>query len=109
MSQIIYENPENMIKNIFTKKNDNKECTVFISINDINAPGKFYINTINEDDKDDLNPLLNPNENSSKFFDENNKNKIKEIKIKINNIFDLEKKNEYYKKFNDNKSKLNKI
>ena len=54
---------------------------------------------------------LNPNESSSKSFNfdeiENNKNKIKEINIE--KIFDLEENNEYYKKFNDNKSKLYKI
>ena len=63
--------------------------------------------------KDNNDLQLNPNEKSSKYFNfdeiENNKNKIKEINIKIEKIFDLEEKNEYYKKFNDNKSKLYKI
>ena len=83
-----------------------------------NTPGN-YINHINEleqekkNGKDNNNSQLNPNEKSSKYFNideiENNKNKIKEINIKIEKIFDLEEKNEYYKKFNDNKSKLYKI
>ena len=80
-----------------------------------NTPGN-YINPIYEFDqekkngKDNNDSQLNLNESSSNFDEiENNKNKIKEINIKIEKIFDLEEKNEYYKKFNDNKSKLYKI
>ena len=81
-----------------------------------NTPGN-YTNHINEleqekkNGKDNNDLQLNPNEKSSKYFNfdeiENNKNKIKEINIE--KIFDLEENNEYYKKFNDNKSKLYKI
>ena len=122
----VYDDLENLADKIFIKKNNNKENLNPISkidtsgglIQNTDTP-RIYINVNYEDyqtnniGKDNNNSQLNPNENSSKYSNfnelENNKNKIKEINIKIEKIFDLEEKNEYYKKFNDNKSKLYKI
>jgi hypothetical protein len=119
----VYDDLENLADKIFIKKNNNKEFQYSISkidtsgglIQNTDTP-RIYINVNYEDyqtnniGKDNNNSQLNPNENSSKYFNfneiENNKNKIKEINIKIEKIFDLEENNEYYKKFNDNKSKL---
>ncbi len=121
----VYDDPEMIVYKIFNK-NNNKEISNSISkidtsgglIQNTDTP-RIYINVNYEDyqtnniGKDNNNSQLNPNENSSKYFNfneiENNKNKIKEINIKIEKIFELEEKNEYYKKFNDNKSKLYKI
>ena len=118
----VYDDPEIIVNKIFNK-NNNKEFQYSISkidtsgglIQNTDTP-RIYINVNYEDyqtnniGKDNNNSQLNPNENSSKYFNfneiENNKNKIKEINIKIEKIFDLEENNEYYKKFNDNKSKL---
>ena len=138
MSQV-YDDSDTMVGIFFKKNNNKDYTKILNSISNIdinskinqnikitpNKPNKIlfkydntpgnYTNIPPEDYQrkniGNIDSQLNPNESSSKSFNfdeiENNKNKIKEINIE--KIFDLEENNEYYKKFNDNKSKLYKI